>query len=57
MKIYNQAEEIPNSENLLKIEEFYPKDLGGMDGCDDRGVNRHLDMFRTKFDNWLDAKD
>ena len=55
MKIYNLAEEIPvkNGSKLMMIEEFYPKDLGSLDGCDGRGVNRHLDMFRTKFDSWL----
>jgi hypothetical protein len=26
------------------------------DGCDERGINRHLDMFRTKFDEWLKTK-
>ena len=42
-----------NGADITRVEEFYPKDLGDLDGCDGRGVNRHLDMFRTKFDNWL----
>jgi hypothetical protein len=55
MKIYNTTEDIPHAEDRLKIKEFYPKDLGDLDGCDGRGVNRHLDMFRPKFDNWLNT--
>jgi hypothetical protein len=54
MKVVETLDEIPNASNLLKIEEFDPKDLNiDRDGCDARGVNRHLDQFRNKFDNWL----
>jgi hypothetical protein len=54
MKIYDKVEDIPNSNKTREIREFYPKDLNvDLDGCDGRGVNRHLDMFRTKFDAWL----
>jgi hypothetical protein len=53
MTIYNTPDDIPHADVRLKVGEFYPKDLGDLDGCDGRGVNRHLDMFRPKFDNWL----
>jgi len=53
MTIFDKYEDIPGQEGIRKIEEFYPKDLGDLDGCDGRGVNRHLDQFRGKFDNWL----
>jgi hypothetical protein len=54
MKIYNTGDDIPNAKNRIKIDEFYPKDLNiDLDGCDGRGVNRHLDMFRVKHDEWL----
>jgi hypothetical protein len=58
MTIFNVADDIPvpSGVNITKIEEFYPKDLGDLDGCDGRGVNRHLDMFRAKFDNWTRIK-
>ncbi|PMD14004.1 hypothetical protein NA56DRAFT_755186 [Hyaloscypha hepaticicola] len=51
--IYNFTEDIPNSENKIDIKEFYPKDLNNPEEADNRGENRHLDMFRTKFDKWL----
>lgn len=54
MTIYDDVENIPNQERKREKKEFYPKDLNvDTDGCDGRGVNRHLDMFRTKFDEWL----
>jgi GDP-fucose protein O-fucosyltransferase len=53
MAIYNTTEDIPNSQNKTAIKEFYPKDLNNPDGGDTRGRNRHLDMYRTKFDRWL----
>jgi hypothetical protein len=37
----------------MTTKEFYPKDLNNPDGGDTRGRNRHLDMYRTKFDGWL----
>ena len=55
MKIHNSPDDIPNADVRLKVGEFYPKDLGDLDGCDGRGVNRHLDQFRGKFDNWLNT--
>jgi hypothetical protein len=55
MTIYNTPDDIPNADVRLKVGEFYPKDLGDNDGCDGRGVNRHLDMFRPIFDNWLNT--
>lgn len=54
MTIYDEATDIPNTERKREKKEFYPKDLNiDLDGCDGRGINRHLDMFRTKFDEWL----
>jgi GDP-fucose protein O-fucosyltransferase len=54
MVIYNELTDIPNHEQNMEIKEFYPKDLNvDLDGCDGRGVNRHLDMFRSKFYAWL----
>ncbi|KAG0647272.1 hypothetical protein D0Z07_7242 [Hyphodiscus hymeniophilus] len=55
MTIYNNVTDIPYAEVRTKVLEFYPKDLGDKDGCDERGINRHLDMFRSKFDNWLET--
>jgi hypothetical protein len=55
MTIYKTVDDIPHSDIRLRVPEFYPKDLGDLDGCDGRGVNRHLDMFRPKFDNWLNT--
>ncbi|KAI6714792.1 hypothetical protein JHW43_002635 [Diplocarpon mali] len=52
MTIYDSADTIPHHENKTEALEFYPKDLNTNDGCDDRGVNRHLDQFRTKLDEW-----
>jgi hypothetical protein len=37
----------------MTTKEFYLKDLNNPDGGDTRGRNRHLDMYRTKFDGWL----
>jgi hypothetical protein len=57
MKIHNSTETIPYAENLMRVMEFYPKDLNvDLDGCDGRGVNRHLDQFRPKFHHWLNTK-
>lgn len=57
MKVYDTTDVIPYTENLMKIENFYPKDLNvDLDGCDGRGVNRHLDQFRPKFHHWLNTK-
>ncbi|KAG9247473.1 hypothetical protein BJ878DRAFT_414771 [Calycina marina] len=57
MVVRQSLVELPYADKLLKRTEFYPKDLNiDLDGCDGRGVNRHLDMFRPKFDNWLKGK-
>jgi len=53
LAIYNTTEDIPNSQNKTEIQLFFPKDLGNLEGGDDRGRNRHLDMYRIKFDTWL----
>ncbi|EHL02773.1 putative Platelet-activating factor acetylhydrolase [Glarea lozoyensis 74030] len=54
MKIFNTKTDIPNAGKIQEITEFYPKDLNvDTDGCDGRGVNRHLDQFRQKFDQWI----
>jgi len=57
MNVRRNASDVPHADQLLARTEFYPKDLNiDTDGCDGRGVNRHLDMFRPKFDRWLKTK-
>lgn len=57
MKVRNETTDLPHADKLLALTEFYPKDLNiDSDGCDGRGVNRHLDMFRPKFNGWLKSK-
>lgn len=57
MKIFNSVDDIPNADRALKIEEFFPKDFNVVqDGYDVRGVNRHLDMYSTKFHEWLNTR-
>ncbi|RKF83562.1 putative alternative oxidase [Golovinomyces cichoracearum] len=52
--VYDEFADIPNKEHLRKAKNFYPKHLNkDFDGCDERGLNRHLDKFRPKFDEWL----
>ncbi|POS85822.1 hypothetical protein EPUL_004984 [Erysiphe pulchra] len=52
--LYDEVTDIPNATHLKQIVNFYPKSLNiDFDGCDERGVNRHLDKFRLKFDQWL----
>jgi hypothetical protein len=54
MKIFSTKMDVPHPEKTQEITEFYPKDLNvDLDGCDGRGVNRHLDQFRQKFDQWI----
>jgi len=54
MHVRLRLEDVPNGNKTMKVENFYPKDLNvDFDGCDERGVNRHLDMFRTKIHQWL----
>lgn len=53
MKIFKGKKDIPYTQKINEVVEFYPKDLGDLDGCDGRGVNRHIDQFRTKFDKWI----
>lgn len=56
MKVFDTVDEIPNAAKIMKIEKFFPKDLNvDLDGCDVRGVNRHLDMYHTKFQQWLNT--
>lgn len=56
MKILNTLDDIPNAALNMHIEKFFPKDLNvDLDGCDVRGVNRHLDMYYTKFHEWLNT--
>jgi hypothetical protein len=46
--------DIPNADKRIEATEFYPKELNGDgDGCDERGVNRHLDQFRARLGAWL----
>jgi len=57
MRVRNDTSNVPHADKLLALTEFYPKDLNvDSDGCDARGVNRHLDMFRPKFNGWLRSK-
>lgn len=52
--IYDEIDEVPNHERKKELKEFYPKELNiDTDGCDGRGVNRHLDHFRPKHDAWV----
>ncbi|EPQ67235.1 Bgt-1145 [Blumeria graminis f. sp. tritici] len=52
--VYDQVTDIPNVEFVRSLTGFYPKNLNkDFDGCDERGVNRHLDFFREKFDAWI----
>ena len=53
--VYKTIDDIPHADVRTKVPDFNPKDLGDNDGCDERGVNRHLDMFRPKFDTWLNT--
>jgi hypothetical protein len=54
MTIFDRIEEVPNHLQKKELTEFYPKELNrDTDGCDGRGVNRHLDHFRPNFDAWL----
>jgi hypothetical protein len=50
LAIYNTTEDIPNSQKKTEIKDFYPKDLNHDGGGGIRGISRHLDMYRTKFD-------
>lgn len=57
MKIFDIVDDIPNAAQALKIDKFFPKDLNiDLDGYDGRGVNRHLDMYHTKFHEWLSTR-
>lgn len=54
MAIYDEVTEIPNSAQKKDLTEFYPKELNAdTDGCDGRGVNRHLDHYRVRHDHWV----
>ncbi|RDL32556.1 uncharacterized protein BP5553_09012 [Venustampulla echinocandica] len=53
LKVYDTLKDIPNHDNITKVEEFVPKELGGVDGTDGRGTNRHLDVFRPNFNKWI----
>ncbi|KAF4614316.1 hypothetical protein G7Y89_g15421 [Cudoniella acicularis] len=55
MVIYNSLEDVPHKDNLMNIDEYYPKDLADGDCCDNRGANKHLDVYRGKFENWLNT--
>ena len=57
MKLFDTVDDIPNAAQALNIEKFFPKDLNiDLDGYDVRGVNRHLDMYHTKFHEWLSTR-
>ena len=47
--IYNTTEDIPNSENKTDIKQFSLKDPKNREQADNRGENRHLDMFKPEF--------
>lgn len=54
MHVHNTRQDVPFQDNILAVNEFWPKKLNvDTDGCDERGVNRHLDQFRPKFHTWL----
>lgn len=54
ISIYGEIAELPNEKKKKELKEFYPKELNiDTDGCDGRGVNRHLDLFRPNHDKWL----
>lgn len=60
IKIYDELKDVPRFEAIVSSTEFYPKELNlggpGGDGCDERGINRHLDLFRVHHDAWLKDK-
>ncbi len=52
--IFDEEEEVPNIASKKALREFYPKELNAdTDGCDGRGINRHLDHFRPRHDKWM----
>jgi hypothetical protein len=53
MVVYNSLHDIPRNETLYQAKEFAPKGLHNGDGCDGRGLNRHIDVFRVKHDIWI----
>ncbi|KAB5559516.1 hypothetical protein GE09DRAFT_59433 [Coniochaeta sp. 2T2.1] len=54
MAIYNNTWSIPNFKEPHQPEKITPKDEFGLrGGCDKRDLNRHSDLFRTRFRQWL----
>ncbi|CAK7211834.1 hypothetical protein SEUCBS140593_001298 [Sporothrix eucalyptigena] len=51
--VYDDIESIPHLVDR-RAEPLQPKGLGLRRGCDERDLNRHTDMFRTKFDEMVE---
>lgn len=51
--IYNNTWSIPDFKEPYRPERITPKELGLRGGCDKRDLNRHTDLFRIVFREWL----
>ncbi|KAL1867827.1 hypothetical protein VTK73DRAFT_3969 [Phialemonium thermophilum] len=51
--IYNTTEDVPNASKPFRSHPLTPRNLGLRGGCDKRDLNRHTDLFATRFHSWL----
>lgn len=51
--IYNKTEDIPNLKGPPQHQMITPRKFGLRGGCDQKDLNRHADLFGTRFHEWL----
>lgn len=53
IRLFDNTWDIPNTKEPFQAERITPRDFGLRGGCDSRDLNRHTDLFRPRFDAWL----
>lgn len=54
ISIYDEVNDIPGYSELVRVESITPNHYGSRGGCDRRDLNRHADLFGSRFRVWLE---
>ena len=52
--IYDEIKDVPDYSDMLRVESITPNHYGSRGGCDRRDLNRHADLFGSRFRAWLE---
>jgi hypothetical protein len=53
IQVFDNTWDIPHFREPFQAERITPREFGPRGGCDSRDLNRHTDLFRSRFEGWL----